>query len=595
MNSAVAGCWLALLLATVSGCVVGTSTGDEPLGLTPDVSISRVYPSVTSASPSAVGQLLEAAPVNPAVVSFSANRSEFEEIAAWQAPLSGPLVDLWASVHFRVESSEGVRLRWRALQVDSCGSLRSASVYADLPAGGEGQVSSVRLLGSRWSRGDSLRLSLEAWADRATTLEPFVQVTRGTTETYLELAASAPAIGGQESLVFDRTMRGSQEIRMTDVNGLIPGDFRWNNQRTIWFNSHAGRWDTILPTSVPPASQVSAWWIWTDLTGDVQPTRELTARPSSPDAYWDDAACELSVYFSRDASGTSRFHRYLYDPHTDDYVDALAVGGVVADLRGSRRVTVVKSPNGYLWAGVNHDSTVQVARSTDGGATWDEPAVIRSTVARGDNHWVVFESEGVHRVGLAITEDGGDVLFLHLDQDDAGWRNAFGWIDESSRIPGHVGAERADDELAAVSDGAEVFVVIETELQGVSRADAAHLPQLTVYRRDVTGLWSSHVIRYYGPVPSDDLKRPTIALNRETGEVYVGVARLDRTASLVLVASSADLDVWHHRTIFEVEDRNTQSFYNMRFPRHPVDADIGLPVVVVEQMSGKVWRGWGDG
>ncbi|HVR32553.1 MAG TPA: hypothetical protein VMS74_07570 [Acidimicrobiia bacterium] len=84
-------------------------------------------------------------------------------------------------------------------------------------------------------------------------------------------------------------------------------------------------------------------------------------------------------------------------------------------------------------------------------------------------------------------------------------------------------------------------------------------------------------------MPGDDLKRPTIALNGETMEVYVGVSRLDRSASSVLVASSADLDTWHHQTVFDVEDRNAQSLYNMRLPRHPVDADIGLPVVVVEQ------------
>ena len=594
MKRGVAGWWPALLLAIAPGCVAGTPVGDEPLGRSADVAVSRVYPSVTSASPSAVGELLDTAPFNPSVVSFAANRGDFGEIAAWQAPLSGPLLDPWVSVSFRVESAEGVRLRWRVLQMDACGSERSTSVYRDFPAG-MGPVSSARLIVSEWSRGDSLRLSLEASADPAATFEPFVHVTLGSAETYLELAAGAPAVGGREALGFDRTMSGSQELRLTDVKGLIPGDFRWNNQRTIWYNSHAGRWDSILPTSAPPAAEVSAWWLWTDLTGNAQPAKELTARPSSPDAYWDDVACELSVYFSRDASGTSRFHRYLYDPHTDEYVDALAAEGVATDLRGSRRVTIVRSPNGYLWAGVNHDSIVQVARSTDGGATWEESAVIRSTVARGDNHWVLFESADGHRVGLALTEDGGDVLFLHLDQDDPGWRDPQRWIDESSLIPGHIGAERADDELSAVTDGVEVFVVVETELQGVSRADATHLPQLTLYRRDAAGVWSSHVINHYGPVPGDDLKRPTIALNRETSEVYVGVSPLDRSASSVLVASSADLDTWHHRTIFGVEDRNAQSLYNMRLPRHPVDSDIGLPVVVVEQMSGKVWRGWADG
>jgi hypothetical protein len=137
------------------------------------------------------------------------------------------------------------------------------------------------------------------------------------------------------------TITGNGELIRTDVTQLQAGDFRWNNQRTMWWNGHVERWDTILPTASPPASGESHWWLWTDLMGDARPAQALTTRPSSPDAFWDDAACELSVFFSRDSSGTSRFHSHTYDPYADRYVPRLGEGGVPSEMRGSRRVTIV--------------------------------------------------------------------------------------------------------------------------------------------------------------------------------------------------------------------------------------------------------------
>jgi hypothetical protein len=202
------------------------------------------------------------------------------------------------------------------------------------------------------------------------------------------------------------SITGAGELARSDVRGLIGGDFRWNHQRSMWWNSRVERWDAIIPTASPPATEVSAWWLWTDVVGAATaPNLELSTRPSSPDVYWDDTSCELSVFFSRDAAGTSRFQRFVYDPHEDRYLAALDVDGVPVDLRGSRRVTIVRTPNGYLWAGVNHDLAVRITRSMDGGMTWATPVTIRNTIANGDNHWTVFTEHNSVRVGLAIGED----------------------------------------------------------------------------------------------------------------------------------------------------------------------------------------------
>jgi hypothetical protein len=171
---------------------------------------------------------------------------------------------------------------------------------------------------------------------------------------------------------------------------------------------------------------------------------------------------------------------------------------------------------------VNHELGIRVTRSVDGDASWADPVHLRSTVARGDNHWVVFDEPPRTRVGLAVTEDGGDVLFLSIDQDDDFWADSRRRRDESDLIPGHAGTERVDDELSAVSVGGEVFIVVETELGPTSRSDGVGLPQLVVYHRTLDGSWFKRVLTEYGAVPGEDLKRPTIAANRDTGDLYVG-------------------------------------------------------------------------
>jgi hypothetical protein len=158
-------------------------------------------------------------------------------------------------------------------------------------------------------------------------------------------------------------------------------------------------------------------------------------------------------------------------------------------------------------------------------------------------------------VGLAVTEDGGDVLFPSIDQDDDFWADSRRWRDESDLIPGHAGTERADDELSAVAVGGEVFIVVETELGPTSRSDGVGLPQLVVFHRTLDGSWFKRVLTEYGAVPGEDMKRPTIAANRETGHLYVGVSRSDRSTSYILSAGLSDLETWEPHPVSRSTDR----------------------------------------
>lgn len=507
----------------------------------------------------------------------------FTAVAAWEMPSGSLPADPTVQALVTSTDSEGVVLRWRLQRTDRCGYVRAESptvtVLADDPSAG-----SVSFF-TDWAAGDEAVLTLEARRVAGDVDSPLlIEVGR----SYVDIFQSERGPTRDASVPARSPVRSV--LAETDSSGLGAGDFRWNNQRALWWNSHIGRWDAVLPTASPPADGPSNWWLWTDLGGEARPELALTSRPSSPDVHWNDRTCALSVFFSRDSSGTSRFHRYRYDPYTDQYVAEVEAVAVPSALRGSRRVTIVESPNGYLWAGVNHDGAVRVSRSTDGGSTWGEPVIIHRSVARGDNHWVVVSVGGSHRVGLAVTEDGGRVLFFHADQDEVDWHLPSRWTDESDSIPPPVGAERSDDELSAVAFQGEVFVVVETELGTFGRSDAIGLPQLVVYRRSTDGVWSSHHLATYSPYWEDDLKRPTIAIDSGSRLLLVAASRSDRRASLVLTASIDNLEAWSHHTVFEVDDATTQAFYNMRMPRHPVDGRSGLPVLVVEQVSGRLWR-----
>jgi hypothetical protein len=121
----------------------------------------------------------------------------------------------------------------------------------------------------------------------------------------------------------------------------------------------------------------------------------------TPDAFWDEGARTLYVFFSQGNSGTSRFRRFQYSPTTDRYVEVSRSGGVAAPdmLRGGSRVTITRSPNGHLWAGVNYENTLLISRSTDGGNTWPNPVAIKTTAIAGEGHWAVFTAGGSTRVG----------------------------------------------------------------------------------------------------------------------------------------------------------------------------------------------------
>jgi hypothetical protein len=381
-------------------------------------------------------------------------------------------------------------------------------------------------------------------------------------------------------------------IANTDVGNQWSG----NSQRHSWWNADQRRWDAIMPTSRPPATASRAWWLWTDVAGTVSPRQQIEANTKLlPDTYWDQQARTLYVYLSK-SSGTSTFRRFTYDPATDQYREQTPSAGVNVALPGSKRVTMIKSPNGHLWAGANHEKKILVTRSTDGGDTWATPVAIKPTGIEGEGHWVLLTVGGRTHVGYANSEDGLEptgnsrVHFVHLDQNDPNWSTPSRWTDETSQLPPWEGDERADDELSAITFEGRVFITIETEPNGSARAQNA--PQLVVFERTVGGTWLKHIVLRLKT--STTLKRPVIAVDEDARLLIVGGGRKSTKDQAELYYAPIDSLVgrdeqWKNLRIFQGQ-AGSVSIYNLRLPRFPVNRQTGLLAQIDDGYTGNMWR-----
>jgi hypothetical protein len=393
-------------------------------------------------------------------------------------------------------------------------------------------------------------------------------------------------------------------VPQTDISGLGGQQYRNNNQRNFWWNDRAGRWDGLLPTASPPAISSSRWWFWHDLGGTPQPIAQSENSSSrTPDAYWNEDTQTLYVFYSRGNDGTSRFRRYRYDATSDRYIETSRSGGVSAPtmLRGGSRVTIIRSPNGHLWAGVNYENQILISRSTDEGDTWPDPVAIKTTAIAGEGHWVPLVVDGVHRVAFAATEDGAapggeaKVHFLHIDQNASDWTSPAAWTDETGQLPPWEGDERADDELSAVSFEDRAFIVIETEPLGDARS--GERPQLVVFERSAAGQWTKHVVLRYTSKFANDAKRPVITVDASNRLLVVTAGSTQRTHADMWYAPIDSLvgrdTNWSHLRIFEVSDPSTQDIYNTRLalPRFPVSSQSDLLTMIDDRGDAKLlWR-----
>jgi hypothetical protein len=536
---------------------------------------------------------------------IEASSDDFMEVASWETEPGDLSFGREFDTFLEIRSATGVAIRWRVSQVDGCGRVRATSRYS--PDQRSAGVFEWRLeLDATWTAEDRLRFSVETRRlQDAPITEASLTVNTADSRVRGEVLELDPVVGvtqppippsGPVAVTLTNLLSESDDVHGTATDDLPTNEFRWNNQRVYWWNAQAGRWDGILPTASPPAASNSHWWLWKDLGGQPAAAQEFSARTANtPDAFWDEGCATLDVFFSRDAFGTSRFRRYAYDPVTDTYVETTPKGGVKTPLtlRGSKRVSITKTSNGYLWAAVNHDGRLLVSRSIDGGTTWPNPISVTSTAANGDSHWVSFVEDGTERVAIIATENGSAenarVHFLSIDAATPAWDSAGSWANETALLPGPEGDETADDELSAIAFEDRIYFVIETEPGPQSRRDGG--PQLVLYSRSRDGQWSKHIANRFTTEVGDDRKRPVVTIDAAARQVMIGVGHDDKRSASLFYSSVDDLVVWNEHTLFTLGDTGTEALYNVRLPRQPVDGTSDLLVLVEEiGIRGEVWR-----
>lgn len=304
-------------------------------------------------------------------------------------------------------------------------------------------------------------------------------------------------------------------IAEADTSVLASPSGRFNKTSTVlWFNSHQGRWDAVLPRG-----ETSDHWIAADVT-DVGYRLLVDDRADTRcDVAWDDAGKKLWVL--RGHGTTSRISRYTYDDATDSYtvdaaVDDVTVTDITTNNNDNAPVTVYRTPNGHLWVAVMQTGDLLVQRSVDDGESWlasavslDEPP-IRGPAAMGhfthgtDTFLLLFSAE----------DDGGSFHAYRIDQDatDIAAEN---WTDESASLPAFLtGEDGSDDHLSVRSYNDVVYVA--TKIENVVGDDEP----IALFVRQPAGTWTRYEV-----VPTADAggrpTRPALAIDATNEAVYV--------------------------------------------------------------------------
>jgi hypothetical protein len=239
----------------------------------------------------------------------------------------------------------------------------------------------------------------------------------------------APVFGPNVKANSDDTQAGQHEpslaVSRVDTNTVVIAakDFRVDNAKQVWIYSSTdggATWPASrqlqipgLPADVPNQSDpvavarddgriyVSALALnepdrtrhglfitWTDDGG-------LTWRPSVP-VYYPDTVLDDKDWFAIDNNPGSPFYHNMYMTYVPDGVDVVVQRSTDGGLTWSPRQQVgfdgteypypVVGPDGAVYLFMMHNwgpgrtGDVQMARSTDGGATWDTPTTIAPAV-----------------------------------------------------------------------------------------------------------------------------------------------------------------------------------------------------------------------
>lgn len=342
------------------------------------------------------------------------------------------------------------------------------------------------------------------------------------------LADSGPVFG--TPAVVPAEVAGSSTASL-----LIPSG-RWNKatMKATWWNSTTSTWQGLIPTSTGHREYANL------------------ASPVAGDIFDGSQSSRVSTVTLPNGIGVATVKASGSDYSAASFTGTVLQTSVpfpiaVADLDQSP-VSIVRSPNGYLWAAALYSNTVKLTRSTDGGATWSALTDI-GTFASFPTGVAGLAVSGTKVILLASGNDGSGRIAMSIDQTSAGV-TAASWTTET--LPALPGGTLSDDHLGitTAADGT-VLAALKTTNAG------ANLQLIYVLARNTSGTWTQYAVET-GPDDNGGgaagYSRPSIFVVGDNVYVIYGSIYAPNNLSYK-TAKLYNLSVWGGRqTLFTTGD-----------------------------------------
>lgn len=243
-------------------------------------------------------------------------------------------------------------------------------------------------------------------------------------------------------------------------------------------------------------------------------------------------------------------------------------------------MNLVRAKNTNLWVFWVADSTLYTVRSTNDGATWTSPIIVKSNlttdIALTDA--VAYTISGVRYVGVGYAEDNEPNSIFgflwHKDGDPDG-----AWTQEL--LPQFAGTN-ADVHLSMQVYNSQIYMAVKTEGGG-----GANTTKNGLFYRSAAGVWSAYTI-----ITNNGWTRPTLAIDSTNSKLYVfgsreGVLQTVEMKKVNLTAGGyAGLAAAKFDTLMQ---NGNDDFLDLSAPTHIVGNSSGLLLAASNETRNEVW------
>lgn len=360
-------------------------------------------------------------------------------------------------------------------------------------------------------------------------------------------------------------------IAATSTASLTTPADRWVKgvMRPVWYDATTDSWRAILPTSTG-----HRFFALSPGGGGVQGA-VVDARQDVRVTAWHHEGTTYVLRVRATAGAFSVYSSALGQVGSDV---ALAFTGITDN--DAQPVSMLRSPNGHLWAAWTGSGAARVLRSTDNGATWTVQSVVTQAGIQGVAGLAL---SGTTVVLLVVGNDGLGRWVRSINQDAAS-HAAASWSTEG--LPALASPLTSDDHLSMVSlpDGR---IIAATKTTG---STTGAQPLLYSLIRSTSGGWTQQLIQV-GPDDDPGWTRPSMTC--DAGQVVVFYGNYAGSRELVKRTTPSDsLGTWSERAALLTAGDFSDSPV-VPGPGCIVSAEARpWPVLAHDRATEKIWLLW---